>query len=326
MGNIRERVEYIDTAAGIMILWLLWYHALWPLYEREVLSVVPWFFYFMPWFFYKSGYFFSPKPIREVVRKDSTKLLKQYAIWSIIGYALYIVQLFYYSDTITFREVVYSPLRNLIFIGAVPINRSLWFIPVLCVVHILATILSRKANLLIVGLISLVIALALGLPHFTYMPRPVFATAWGLFFFCMGSFLRKYEQNVIVILVSLVTVILTIAFTRIPTWYDMTNQLPWYEYVGWFPASVAGCIVLNTICRWIDKWPISIFMWIGRHSMTFYVVQGVDCVLIADWLFYMHREYYSSWWCVLAAFVLYAVTIIPLSFVQDIRKKSIKIV
>lgn len=323
MNSNRERVGYIDTAAGIMILWLLWYHALWPLYKGDVLNIVPYLFYFMPWFFYKSGYFFSPKPTREVVRSDAAKLLKQYVIWSIIGYVLYIVQLFFYSDTITYREVLYSPIRNLIFIGAVPINRSLWFIPVLCIVHLLATVLNRETNLLIVGVISMLVAIALGLPNFTYMPRPVFATAWGLFFFCMGSYLRKYEQNVAVIIISIVTVISTIAFTKIPTWYDMA-QLPWYEYVGWFPASVAGCIVLNNICRWIDKWPVSIFKWIGRHSMTFYVVQGIDCVLIADWLFHMHREYYNSWWAVLAAFALYAVTIIPLCFLQDIRTKSIK--
>ena len=201
------RIDHIDIAAGIMILWLLLYHALWPIYESEVLHTIPWFFYFMPWFFYKSGYFFAPKPLNVTIRKDASKLLKQYAIWSIIGFFFYIAELLMFGDGISFHTLFYKPLRNLIFIGAVPVDRSLWFLPVLFFVHLLATIFSRKVDLLWVGIICLIIAVALHFIHYDNMPRPIYATAWGLFFFSVGNKLSKIENNILVFLGAIAVLI-----------------------------------------------------------------------------------------------------------------------
>lgn len=64
-----ERLEHIDVAAGIMILWMMLGHVggaselgfinpHWMKYLERL------FFFFMPWFFYKSGMFFAQKPTR----------------------------------------------------------------------------------------------------------------------------------------------------------------------------------------------------------------------------------------------------------------------
>ena len=144
----KARVAYIDIAAGIMIIWLLIYHALWPMYKSDVLCAVPFLFFFMPWFFYKSGYFFSPKALSETFKNDAIKLLKTYVVWSLIGYVCYILQHFFYYNSLSFTEIVYNPLRSLCFYGLIPLNTPLWFLPVLFMVHQLANLLCKCGNLL----------------------------------------------------------------------------------------------------------------------------------------------------------------------------------
>lgn len=59
---MQKRIEYIDLAAGIMIIFMMLSHVIWA-----GVGVEPhWmgllrrlFFFFMPWFFYKSGHFYK---------------------------------------------------------------------------------------------------------------------------------------------------------------------------------------------------------------------------------------------------------------------------
>ena len=77
-----ERFKYLDIASGIMIIWVLLYHALYPMLELNILSKIPFLYFFMPWFFYKSGYMFNVNTNKELFRKDFRKLLLPFAFWS----------------------------------------------------------------------------------------------------------------------------------------------------------------------------------------------------------------------------------------------------
>ncbi len=322
MNHPTDRIEYIDFAAGVMIVWLLCYHALWPMFETRVLQVIPWFFFFMPWFFYKSGYFFSPKPLRTAIKKDARKLLRQYVIWSIIGYICYFLQLYFY-DHLTFRTLLYRSLKSLFLIGAVPINLSLWFLPILFVVHFLVTVLCRKFDLIWIGLTCLLLSIAIHYIPYVNTIRPIYATAWGLFFFCGGAYLRKYEQNKWVIGVATIVLLIAYIFTKTPITYDCSHEIAWYEYVYWYPASIAGCVVLNNICRWFTKLPSFLFKWVGRHAMLFFVMQGIIYVVVHDWLYHIHPEWYATWQGLVLVGIAYVVLIVPTCLIVD-RIKNVK--
>ena len=58
-----NRLKYLDVASGIMTIWVIVFHAIYPMYGTDELKVIPWLYYFMPWFFYKAGMMFHPKEI-----------------------------------------------------------------------------------------------------------------------------------------------------------------------------------------------------------------------------------------------------------------------
>lgn len=317
-----ERIGYMDIGAGVMILWLLCYHALFMKYETSPLVVIPWFFYFMPWFFYKSGYFFSQKPVLEGVRKDARKLLLPFVFWSAIGYVGYLILHVIYNGPITVHEAVYVPIRSFVLLGSIPINMPLLFLVVLPMVHVSANILCKRVNALVVAIVSMVVATGLHLMHWAYMPRIIYAMAWGVCFFCAGNWLRKYEQNVVLVVVSVIILVVTILYTPIPGTYDIADSLPLYWYVGWYPASIAGCVVLNNVSRWIDKVPNYVLKWVGRHAMTFYVMHGIVCVVIQKWLAHNQIEWYRSTVGLIIVFVAYLVVIVPICIIKDRRLKN----
>ena len=70
-----SRLKYLDIASGIMIVWLLIYHALYPMYEDTISAAIPFLYFFMPYFFYKSGMMFQIKDVKSLFIKDFKKLM-----------------------------------------------------------------------------------------------------------------------------------------------------------------------------------------------------------------------------------------------------------
>ena len=131
----KERLSYIDLGAGIMILWMVLGHTCMaagftgsPARPSGITDYVPnVLFFFMPWFFYKSGQFFRKRTFKEELTKDWNKLIRQFFIWSAIGYVSYLLSLVVY-DSITFRNVVYLPVRHFVLGGTIDLNQPLWFL------------------------------------------------------------------------------------------------------------------------------------------------------------------------------------------------------
>ena len=332
-----NRLSYVDIGAGVMIIWLLYYHALWPMYEREILNVFPWLFYFMPWFFYKSGYFFKPKSLKESIKKDAGKLLKQFAIWSAIGYVVYILCRIFLFDDLSLRNAFYTPLRSLFLGGSIPLNSALWFLLTLFVVRQIALVVTPKCNALWMGLIGAVIACILHFVNYQFTPFTIYSTAWGLCFFAIGYAMKKYEQNTWVIIASAIVLLLTFTMTDIPEVYKKEDTCAWYWYVLWYPASIAGCVVFNNICRWLEKAEtkahtyihtyihtslFSPIKWVGRHSMTFYVAHFIIFKVVYDLIGKYHEAWYAGWQGVLIITIAYIGLIVPLCFMIDKIQKG----
>ena len=92
-----KRIPYVDTVAGIMILWMIFQHAVQSAWEIGTLSPgemyawnpntwFPYLNFFMPCFFYKSGAFYKKRSVKELWYKDSHKFLRTFIIWSLAGY------------------------------------------------------------------------------------------------------------------------------------------------------------------------------------------------------------------------------------------------
>lgn len=324
-----NRLSYIDIGAGVMIIWLLYYHALYPMYEREILNIFPWLFYFMPWFFYKSGYFFKPKSLKESAKKDAGKLLKPLAIWSIIGYICYIISMLFITDDFTLRNAFYRPVRSFILSGTIPLNSALWFLPVLFFVRTIGSWTYKKYNVGTIGMISGLFAIVVHFIDIPYMPGYIYSTAWGLFFFSSGYIFKKHEQNKWVFAASLIILLLAFIFTNIPEVYKKEDTIEWYWYILWYPASIAGCIVFNNVCRWLEKAEtllhaslFSSIKWVGRHSMTFYVLHFIIFKIVFDLLAKYQESWYSGWQGVLIITIAYIGIIVPLCFVIDKIQKG----
>ena len=304
-----KRLSYVDIGAGVMIIWLLYYHALYPMYEREILNVFPWLFYFMPWFFYKSGYFFKPKSLKESIKKDAGKLLKQFAIWSAIGYVVYMLCHIFLFDDLSLRNAFYTPLRSLFLGGSIPLNSALWFLLTLFVVRQIAIFVTPKCNALWLGVIGAIIACILHFVNYQFTPFTIYSTAWGLCFFAIG-----YAMD-------------------IPEVYKKEDTCAWYSYVLWYPTSIAGCIVYNNVCRWLEKAEIKLhtyihtslfspIKWVGRHSMTFYVAHFIIFKVVYDLIGKYHEAWYAGWQGVLIITIAYISIIVSLCFMIDKIQKG----
>ena len=250
---MKERLTYLDIAAGIMTIWVMVFHAIYPMYGREELTVVPWFYYFMPWFFYKAGMMFRPKDMRDEIRGGWKKLIITFIIWSFIGWLAYIGWHWFAGD-LTPRIAFYSPLRSLLLTASVPLNGAIWFLPILFLVRIIGNWLIGKnirAGWIILG--SGLVVLMLKLLHWRFMPAYIDATAWGLFFFACGYLLKGKETNKWIAGVAALLFIGSL-FTDIPSVYSKSGT-PLIQAL-WYPACVAGCITFNNICRMVATVPI----------------------------------------------------------------------
>lgn len=126
----------------------------------------------------------------------------------------------------------------------------------------------------------------------------------------------------VLVVVSVIILVATILYTPIPGTYDIADSLPWYYYIGWYPASIAGCVVLNNVCRWIERMPNYVLKWVGCRAMTFYVMHGIVCVVVQEWLAHNQIEWYQSIVGLLIVFIAYLVVIVPICIIKDRRLKN----
>lgn len=198
----------------------------------------------------------------------------------------------------------------------------------LFLVRQIATILFPKYSTILLCVLSAIVACVFHFVNCRFIPFTLYSTAWGLCFFCAGYYIRRYEQKLWVIIISVFVLLLTFAFTDIPEVYKKEDTIEWYWYILWYPSSVAGCIVFNNICRWLSlltgiaEWGrtvcnIPIFSWVGRHSMTFYVSHFIIFKVVYDIIGNYRNTWYSGWQGLLIITIAYSIIIVPLCCIID---------
>ena len=239
--------------------------------------VFPYLNFFMPWFFYKSGQFFQKRSCAENLNKDARKLLITFAIWSVIGYVLYL-SFGALLHTMTLRKATYSIVRGFVLTGKIPINEPLWFLLTLFGVRFIAnTILPDRSSkymwlsILAISVIGSVVAYLAYYFNHSLMPYWVGNGTAGLVFFFMGYGLRDYESKWWLIAPCAIVYVIC-CIVGFPMVDMMDNELLTGNYLLWVPVALCGIVAFNAVCRLVTRYlriqPIEI---VGQYAMTILV-------------------------------------------------------
>lgn len=318
-----SRLTHLDLAAGLMTLWVMYFHT--PIHHVHVL------YFFMPWFFYKSGQMFSVKTMSEEWHKGCLKLVKPYIVWSLIGYAAYILW-GCCSWGLTLRQMFYTPFHSLFFTCCIPFNNALWFLPILFLVRLIGNYLLSVMDLKCFA-VCFVLLILISFFRSQYIPAWISYTLWGLFFFLSGYALRKYEDNKLIFGIAGIVVLLSFV-TPVPGFYSAYYESSAWVAILWYLCSVCGCVFFNICCKQIisliDKFSIikrtllmRCVLYIGEHAINFYVPHFILFQLSYSMVAYYKEEWYGQWQGALVVILSY-VLFLPLinQAILRINKKT----
>lgn len=310
----RNRISYVDLGAGIMILWMIIYHALnkhfalelhglWNVSDvaqlplgvhayinsdnklRQINPAVffPYLHFFMPYFFYKSGQFFKKQSSKELIKKDTSKLLRPFAVWSLIGY-LFFLMFCILEGTFTIHNVVYRVIKVFWLEGYVQLLTPLWFLLSLFMVRQMANIILPKQGertywLKIFGavLACYVLGYVFYRSEFRCMPEWVANSVVGLAFFVMGYSLSQYETKWYIWVPCLIGYICCCVFGFSVVAMKSNNLLCGYYLLN-MPECLMGIAIFNMICRNISEFLPRIsrpLEFVGQFAMIIFVSHGL---------------------------------------------------
>ena len=328
MGNTSKRVDSIDMASGILIIWMVVGHVGVWLFDapQAYLFLRRFLFFFMPWFFYKSGMFFTIKENRGFY--GLKKLIKPFVIWSAIGYVVYAsIQVFLYGKW-GLSTLVVKPLKVFIYQNLVLCNEPIWFLLTLCLTINLANVILRRVHPLVLAIFCLIAAFSLHLIHNEKIPDILANTFNGLCFFSLGFWIKERERMKVVVFVAIAgfvgALLLGSPFVDIRLNECLTTTTR-FDYLIWFPASLCGIIVFNAVCRWVTSIrKCRILTYLGRNAMTILVSHYLPLYIAGNLLFFFFHsdnDHYLWWWALLIDLILVPITYFIIKVLQN-RKLS----
>lgn len=290
---------------------VLFYHALFPMWETDVLSHIPWLYFFIPWFFYKSGMFFVQKEERLY---RWSKFIYPFVVWSFIGWLAYIGWHWHIGD-LTPRLAFYSPLRSLLLSAYIPLNSALWFLPILYLVRLLGNRLLPNVRIEWMVLVTLVASVLFECLHIPLMPSWIIKTVWGLFFFTCGYWLKNYERKRWLIAIAAVVYAVSL-ITPIPAVYG-GKEAPLWCHLVWYPSCALSCVLFNDACQRLSEltdklgaWQFPVLRYMGRYAMSFYVPHYLIFALVYNIIGTYFNGWYSGWQGLVIVTIAYA-TLLP---------------
>ena len=120
MGNVQNRETYIDAAAGLFIIHMIYGHSIqWAhltdtdsayLFLQKTLG------FFMLWFCFKAGLYFKAKDIKTIFYSSLQRLLVPFIVFSLIGYITWSTKILIEGET-NWKQFVYTPVKQLLMGG-----------------------------------------------------------------------------------------------------------------------------------------------------------------------------------------------------------------
>lgn len=322
-----SRVGYLDLAAGILMLWVMTFHAVnnaKVFGEVDARVAIPYLTFSMGWFFYKSGSFFKDGRGMEGVRKDARRLLVPFLKWTAIGYAIHLIMMLI-DGTFDVGHCILKPLDTLYIYGYIPIDVPTWFLLSLFVVKFISTWLIKwKIHPVIPVILGFGIASVLHILNNPRIPYYLANIPMGLAFFMLGYWLNKYESKKWLIAICAAGYLFFMVGDTPVVGLHRNIHLAGNYYL-WPVFCYCGIVFFNNLCKWItelmDKWGCSgcrPFSYLGKNSIL---------LLISHGLFYMTVIHYSKL-SPMATFLiieaLYLFVLIPAIAIWDKHKSKAK--
>lgn len=258
--QIATRQDHLDSAHGMMILYVMFFHLCASIIHNPNTSylVLHPLSFFVAWFFFKSGMFYKEQKVSLGILNGLKKLIVPYAVFSIIGFAVFCI--------VKHPTIDWSFEWNILYLfGSLLSNMPLWFLLSLFVVQVFYNLL-RKCHL---SPLSIVLV-ALGLYYINrligFRPYWTYNIPLGLLFYTLGQVFKdlQYKHSVII-----TCIIVYIGLYLIHTNIDFVIAKFKPEIVA-IPWSLAGCMLLNAIFKAIPCFSIKPLMFFSRHAMEFY--------------------------------------------------------
>ena len=211
-----------------------------------------------------------PNEIHQRMRySGGQKLLYPFVIFSILGYVIHIVSIFYLSGDRNWIHYILTPMKELVLGGSVGGNDVLWFLTSLFMVQVLFNeLMVWKIKIPYVAIGGFIIAY---LCHILHIDKPAYLAnvALGISMYSLGYLWGKKQFTAKLSTFAAFIYISVMLFH--PSHIDLrTNAL--YGNGIYFLAivfSLSGCIVINNVFHHLPRIPI--INYVGRESMAFYV-------------------------------------------------------
>lgn len=278
------RNSSLDWVCGLMMIRIIIGHiyfycgASWPLETIRIMDII--LFANMPWFFFKAGMFFKNYPTNNVIRSSSKRLLIPWAVFGVLGLIQVTILVHEPSDII---HRIISACKTVLVDMAFPGNLALWFLLSLFFCRILASLLQKICGSLW-AYAAIVAGFFLAFYFNIFPPKTsddffIFPNIFlGLIFFGFGYILRTKQYTPHVIIPALILFIILSLFepygidVRANGAFDTTTT----QYITFYPRALCIILVLNYIAyhfptAYLRK---SIISYIGRNSMSFYVLHS----------------------------------------------------
>lgn len=284
-----KRFNSFDSVTGLLIFWMIGYHALqWAnLKESEVYqSGLKLFFFFMTWFYFKSGFFYGKRSTLERITHDFKKLIIPMLFWGGVGYLFLIPQLLIVESQPLWKVIVW-PFYSLIISGDIIGNAPLWFLLSLFLVRATVSFLINLDSLLIVFFMLCFFCAGFFLSsHNAILPLGLSTLPLGVFFCLYGVLLRRLgliENSFNKVLFFLIWFGGGFVFTSQFSYIDFhRNSVLYGDYWSYVSSSMVMLILFLLLFRFFN---LRFITWVGKKSMYF---------LVLHWPFFIVVKYIYS--------------------------------
>lgn len=318
-----QRVKSVDVAGGILILWVMAFHAInqsKAFGEVDARVALPFLTFSMPWFFYKSGLFFKTEiSNRDGFVKDVKKLVIPFLKWSLIGYAMWLA-IKAVDGVLSVETALIYPLETFGIYGYIPVDVPAWFMLSLFFVRVISRyLIHRSVNPIIIIAVCVSGGFIL---HLLDNPLPFYVPniLMGIAFFMAGYRFGRHEKKRWLFGICLVGYLAFQLFGCSIVGHHRNILLTGY-YLLWPLFAYTGIVAFNNICRLIDAaisgsvhWKHRPIAFVGEHTIT---------LLVAHALVYYPVIHYSPltpWQTVGVIFAGYILVFTPVLLIK--RKKQ----
>lgn len=307
MEKQEKRITYLDTIAGVLIIYMIFMHCCQlthmtnSLLYKEWLSII--FSCFMGWFFYKSGMFHKEHAtVKSIFLHTFKKLWRPYILFWFIGFFLNALCLYWDGDTDWTRYIL-SPIKQTIWDGGTNAGvLPMWFLVTLLLVRSFSSItlkFFRGYGWIFCGIIGVLLCLVHSQYEYGFLhPYYVMNFFPATFFYGLGYYMKNKQFELDVFIMALFLYLISFIY---PSTVDFrvnimkTGSLPlWYLYA---PAAI---IVFNFLAHKI-KTNVYPFTVIGRDSMYWFLFHWPVLVIVNRLI--INYTSFSGWLLLLFVFL-----------------------